>query len=248
MTYSCLKCSKEYNTRGGLSKHNKKCDKKVSDEQQEVIDILNNAYFGDEIEEITNEDKVVAKNDIQKLQQQQQINISPNDIEALRNELTMLFINNPTINLTKKVETNYMELINKMSIEELKIRILEIKQNLSTKLDRRYSDMALKGASFLVGSVLGISNELEKVNSADELLSQSAQELLTFRLGLFALPAEVKTSGLFFLNVVDTFIQKQKELQKQRDSEEVIRKALDTIEKEEQKEVVANNEELPYVL
>ena len=193
-------CGTGYITRSGLSKHKKKCvDKKSNKEQKDLMDIFNAG-------KTTPEEKKIEE------QKQEQSKQEPSVREQayLQQELVALYINNPSIHLDKPVNLDYINLIKNMSGEELKMRIMEIKQNLSTKIDRRYSDCGIRAMSFLVGTVLGIEKELQEVNSKDQLLGTSAQEVLTFRLGLFALPAEVKTSGIFLLNTVDTKINKMR--------------------------------------
>jgi hypothetical protein len=206
--FFCKNCGNGYITRSGLSKHSKKCkDNKGNQEHTNLMNAFDNGKNTTEEEK-----KEEAKKEEQKKQE-------PSAMEKmyLEHELQGLYIANPTIRLDRPVNLDYVKMIRGMSVEELKMRILEIKQNLSTKLDRRYSDCGIRAASFLVGSILGIEKELTEVNSKDELLGLSAQETLSFRLGLFALPAEVKLGGIFTLNVVDTKISQMRANKKKND-------------------------------
>lgn len=183
----CKICGRGFTTKGNRNKHENKgkCGAAETELNQQFNSVV--------------EDEPTAQPEPQVNQQQEAM-----ETAMYQQELLALFLNNPTIKLDKPINLDYIQLINTMSLQELKMRCLEIKQNLSTKLDRTFSDTLIKSCSFLVGKMLGISEELEEVNSKDELLGQSCQELLSFRLGLFALPAEYKVSGLFVVNTVNT--------------------------------------------
>ena len=211
-TYPCLTCGKEYQTPSGLRKHVKKCKDKDNTEIKNAFNIEDGV---DALYENESIDNPVRENSVQ-----------DNDREkiSLENKLTNMFLNNPSINLNKPVDYNYNDTIRAMSIEELRIRIREIEYSLSTKLDRRYSDTLLKCGSVFLGGIFGIGDELEKRNSEDEFLRQSAQELLSFRCGLASLPAEIKVAGLFTTNFVDIYTTKRREVNKINKAQALIKK------------------------
>lgn len=203
-------CGKGYITRSGLRKHKKKCNEK--DNNDNIMDDFdtNNEIVNNDVEEEDEREK-----------------------QVLKQQLTALYLHNPSIKLDKPINTEYLELIDNMSVKELRMRLMEIKQNLTTKLDRRFSDTFISIGSVLVGSVLGISEELEVVNLNDQLLCESAQETLSFKLGLFALPAEIKTSGLFLVNTLSVYTEKMKREQKLKNEK---RKLL-LLQQEEQRKL-----------
>jgi len=237
MTDFTCECGKSYSTKSNLNKHKKSCSS--IKKEQENSNLMNQLNLGMEQS---------IKQPSQSLQELDTSSMSENELHELmklQEELLNLFLNNPSsVDLTKSVNTNYMEQIKSMNKEELQTRIMEIKHNLSSKLDRRYSDSLVSFGSLMLGSLMGIGKELEKKQMEDELLCKSSQELLSYRLGLFQLPPEVKVAGISVLNIVDCMKDKYKaQLSKPKQVKQIEKEVKQLQEKGKLEEVEEKVEE-----
>lgn len=121
--------------------------------------------------------------------------------EELRKELMNLILNNPNIDLQKNLNNeNSLNLINKMTIEELEMRIFDAKKQLSSKIDFKISDGLLTLVNSIIGKMLNCVEELEEEVKNDKLLRECAKDTLSINL-LNKIPPHIKLGGLYSIDV-----------------------------------------------
>lgn len=228
-TYVCENCGRKYKTNSGLFKHLRKCD----NTKNEVYDQLNT------------ENKPVRTFMGQVIPQQVQVAQKSAEESRVNTELLSMLINNPNINLSSSITPDLMDKLNRMTIEEKKLKIFELKRKVGNMLDARYSDTFVSLATTLIGGILGCKAELSAINEGDKLLKESAQELISYKLGLAFLPPEIKCSGLFITNVATAWMEaRDKASLKAEEEKEMIVVQEPVVEQEEVLEIKVDTTEM----
>jgi hypothetical protein len=173
--FSCEKCGKQYKSKKGYETHVKKCLEEF-EEEYDIDNMTEVTEFA--IEEMPN----------------------INELHRLRKEFENIILNNPSIDLDKKVNTSILEKITQMSVEELKARIFNAKRELNSHLDMKISDGALSIMNQVVGRLLNCVDELDEEVMKDQLLRQSTKDMLSMNV-LSMIPSNIKVAGLYSVNV-----------------------------------------------
>ena len=191
--FKCPHCNKEYASKQGLNKHIAKEHAEDDDDDESGSDVSFTEC--DDNESSFNDDEFDTDA----------------EFKRLRKELESIILNNPNIDLDTKVNTSVLQKINNMSIDELKARIFNAKRELNSHLDSKISDGALNIVNQIVGRMLNCVDELETEVMKDNLLRQSAKELLSMNI-LSMIPSQIKVAGLYSVDVA-TAISKKKSKQ-----------------------------------
>jgi hypothetical protein len=208
----CENCGKIYKSRGSLWKHKQKCGKPK--------DVKQEAPQEESKEEIMEE--------------------KPVDLDYLRDRLKKLMMNNPNIDLTRPPKMiGDFALIDKMTKEELEVRILEAQRHYAYKVDTKIAEAGLDVSAMAIGHFLNCTEELKQEIAKDKLLLDSTSDLLGYY-GLMFIPLELKVSGLLSLNVLKA---KRRAMAKQQQEVVIIDKPA-----EEQEVVEVEHEEKPEVV
>jgi hypothetical protein len=147
------------------------------------------------------------------LQNDQEIIIKDNDarndkdVEKLKNDFKRLVISNPSYDLKAPIKLNQeLYLIDQMEVDELQARILDVKRQVSKKLDMKFSDGVLNVSAFVLGNLLNCVDELHKEFENDELLKESVNDVLSNELLVFIDP-KIKLAGLMSMDTMKAYLK-----------------------------------------
>jgi uncharacterized C2H2 Zn-finger protein len=143
--------------------------------------------------------------------------LQTDNIQKLRDELLNLCVNN-NIDLNKPINNNFTEKINSMSVDELKMRIIQAKKVLNDKMDYKLSNQILNISNLIIGKFLNCLDELNTEVEKDLLLKDSVKSVCSESI-LNKLTPTTKIGALYSLNIASA-----------------MNKAKDRIETEKQKE------------
>ena len=127
--------------------------------------------------------------------------------DSLREQLIAIAVNKPDI-LTNKFNLYSVELIEDMSINEMKARILSFKMNQGSMLDSNVVSNGLYLCNIGIGSILGITQELNESVQQDKLLLDSTKEFINLEF-LHLIPHYLKIGGLYLTHVASALSKKK---------------------------------------
>lgn len=135
--------------------------------------------------------------------------------EKLKSELLRLSDYNPDVVL-KPVNDKLANIVENMSIEELRARVRVGHRNQSSKMDGTVAAQAINLANQLSGRLLGCLEELTESSSKDKLLNECVKDYLCMNI-LDYIPNNLKIGGLYSSHVASAYYaaqQKKKEAPK----------------------------------
>lgn len=150
--------------------------------------------------------------------------------EKLKSELLRLSDYNPDVVL-KPVNDKLANIVENMSLEELRARVRIGHRNQSSKMDGTVAAQAINLANQLSGRLLGCLDELTESSSKDKLLNECVKDYLCMNI-LDYIPNNLKIGGLYSSHVASAYYaaQQKKKLQQKIDTDsperEQIKQAL----------------------
>lgn len=142
------------------------------------------------------------------------------NIQKLRDELLNLCINN-NIDLNKPVDgfcNNFTEKINSMSVDELKMRIIQAKKVLNDKMDYKLSNQILNISNLVIGKFLNCLDELNQEVEKDLLLKDSVKTVCSESI-LNKLTPTTKIGALYSLNIASAMNKAKDRIEKEKEKE-----------------------------
>ena len=170
--------------------------------------------------------------------------------EKLQQELLRLADYNEDL-VTKPINDKLGELIDEMSIAELRARIRQGRKITSKKMDTQVASQVIFLANQVAGNLLDCVDELNESTQKDELLRDTTKDYLAINV-LDYVPTELKMMGLYGSHVGSSYykakLSNPKPKQKQKTKEAQETKKEDPLVKEESpaKIVKKLEEEIKY--
>ena len=130
------------------------------------------------------------------------------ELEYYRDQLANLSVHNPEV-LTRPINYENQQIINEMTIDELKQRCLLGQRASCSKLDDSVTQNIITITNQLTGSLLGCIEELEQSTQQDKLLHATTKEYLSLNI-LDAISTEIKVLGLYASHVASSFYKSRK--------------------------------------
>lgn len=133
------------------------------------------------------------------------MNHEEQELEFYREQLLTMADTNPDIVL-KPINDRVDKLVSQMSLQELKTRCRNAKRINSSKMNSVVSQQVIAMCNYLVGSLLGVVEELEESTCNDELLHDTINGYLSLHV-LDLLNDEMKIGGLYASHVLSAYNQ-----------------------------------------
>lgn len=124
--------------------------------------------------------------------------IDPSVRARLVEKLQMIASKDASI-VTKKIDMKLQNKIDKMDVDELRVRIQQYRAKASNRISSTVNKKVINVLDAVVGSAFGCKEELTEMNENDKLLQDSTNEILGDYL-LFV-PAHIKSLGLYAMNL-----------------------------------------------
>jgi len=203
--FKCPYCNKTYKKKYTYTRHHKRgCKKKPLDGE----DYPEPEEIGKEEEKGSENEEVIEVSTDEAIEER--------TIDELREEVLVLYRNDPA-SLITECDNEIIKHVNKMSKNDLKLKIAQKRLLIGAKLNGTMTNTVLLSANKIVGGIMKCQDEMNETTMQDDVLKESCDDLLSYYL-LDSIPVTVRLALLYGSHIVtNTF-----EAKKKRDDKVVI--------------------------